>query len=66
MTDFYNGYGVFINNEAYPEGGKFTFKLNHYGKPNELVHVSNRKLTKEIKHLNVGDFHNSITGLPNL
>ena len=66
LTDFYNGYGLFINNETYPEGGKFIFKLNHYGKPNELVHISNRKLTKEIKNLNVGDFHNSITGIPNL
>ena len=66
LTDFYNGYGLFINNETYPEGGTFTFKLNHYGKPNELVHVSNRKLSKEIKNLNVGDFHNSITGIPNL
>ena len=66
LTDFYNGYGLFINNETYPEGGTFTFKLNHYGKPNELVHVSNRKLSKEIKNLNVGDFHNSVTGIPNL
>ena len=66
LTDFYNGYGLFINNEKYPDGGIFTFKLNHYGKPNELVHVSNRKLTKEKKNLNVGDFHNSITGIPNL
>ena len=66
LTEFYNGYGLFINNETYPEGGQFLFKLSHYGKPNELVHISNRKLTKEIKNLNVGDFHNSITGLPNL
>ena len=66
LTEFYNGYGLFINNEIYPEGGKFTFKLSHYGKPNELVHVSNRKLTKEVKSLSIGDFHSSITGIPNL
>ena len=66
LTEFYNGYGLFIDNEAYPDGGKFTFKLSHYGKPNELVHISNRKLTKEIKNLNVGDFHNSITGITHL
>ena len=66
LTEFYNGYGLFINNEKFPDGGKFTFKLNHYGKPNELVHVSNRKLTEEIRNLAVGDFHNSITGIPNL
>ena len=66
LTEFYNGYGLFIDKDTYPNGGKFTFKLSHYGKPNELVHVSNRKLTKEIKSLSVGDFHNSITGIPNL
>ena len=66
LTEFYNGYGLFIDKDTYPDGGKFIFKLSHYGKPNELVHVSNRKLTKEIKSLSVGDFHNSITGIPNL
>ena len=65
LTDFYNGYGLFVDNEKYPEG-LFTFKLSHYGKPKELVHVSNRQFTKEIKKLSVGDFHNSITGIPNL
>ena len=39
---------LFIDKDTYPDGGKFIFKLSHYGKPNELVHVSNRKLTKEI------------------
>ena len=66
LTDFYNGYGLFINNELYPDGGKFTFKLSHYQKPNELIHISNRKLTKDIKSLAIGDFHNSITGITNL
>ena len=66
LNEFYNGYGLFVDKEAYPYGGKFLFKLNHYGKPNELVHVSNRKFSKEIKNLAVGDFHNSITGIKNL
>ena len=64
LTDFYNGYGLFINNELYPDGGKFNFKLSNNGK--ELVHISNRKLTKENKNLALGDFHSSITGLTNL
>ena len=66
LTEFYNGFGLFVDKESYPYGGKFLFKLNHYGKPNELVHVSNRKFSKEIKNLAVGDFHNSITGIKNL
>ena len=66
LTEFYNGFGLFVDKESYPYGGKFLFKLNHYGKPDELVHVSNRKFSKEIKNLAVGDFHNSITGIKNL
>ena len=66
LTEFFNGYGLFVDGKKYPDGCKFTFKLSHYGKPKELIHVSNRKLTKEIKNLAVGDFHNSITGIQNL
>ena len=66
LTEFYNGYGLFIDKELYPLGGKFTFKLNNTEKPNELIHVSNRKMSKEIKNLSIGDFHNSITGIKNL
>ena len=66
LTEFYNGYGLLINNILYPEKYEFTFKVNHYGKPKELIHISNRKILKnEYKNLAIGDFHSSITGLEN-